>query len=180
MFSIQGAMLFAQEKEEPDIVSSATKEEYIMEPIVMIVKIDPIRVAVCNRISKSPEKDSYEVLRAWSEPKGLLKDPVKYPLFGRNNPNPSPGKKEYGYDFMLAIPADMKIDGEMKEGEIPGGTYAVVRTHFELITDMWIWLYNWTKEKGYKPTGNAYEEHILGVDIEQPMNMLFDLWLQLE
>lgn len=171
------ATVFAQEKEEADVVSSAIKEEYKMEPIVRIVKINPIRIAVCNRISKSPEQDSYNALRAWAEPKGLLDDPVKYPIFGRNNPDPSPDKEEYGYDFMLAIPADMKIDGEMKEGEVPGGTYAVVRTRFKTITDMWFWLYNWTKEKGYKATGHGYEEHIIGVDIKQPSNMLFDLWL---
>jgi len=180
LFSIHGVLLFGQETEETDVVSSATKEEYTMEPIVRIVKLDPIRVAVCNRVSKSPENDSYEAMRAWAEPKGLLDDPVKYPLFGRNNPNPSPDKEEYGYDFMLAVPADMEIDGEMKEGEIPGGSYAVVRTHFSTITDMWYWLYNWTKEKDYKVTGHGYEEHIIGVDVKNPDNMLFDLWLQIE
>jgi Methyltransferase domain len=40
---------------------------------------------------------------AQSMPRGLLKDPEQHPVFGFNNPNPSPDRKQYGYEFWMRV-----------------------------------------------------------------------------
>ena len=55
------------------------------EPDVRIVKLEPMRVASVRAISETPERDAWEKVRAWAEPKGMLKDLkklLKYSRFG--------------------------------------------------------------------------------------------------
>ena len=56
------------------------------ESDVRIVKLEPMRVASVRAISETPERDAWEKVRTWAEPKGLLADIEKHPIFGFNNP----------------------------------------------------------------------------------------------
>jgi len=76
-------------------------------------------------ISTTPENDAWEKMRAWAEPKGLLEDLEKHPIFGFNNPNPSPDRKEYGYEFWIRVEPDVETGGDIKIKEFEGGLYAV-------------------------------------------------------
>lgn len=92
---------------------------------VSIVRLEPMRVASVRVISETPEKDAWAKMRAWAEPRGLLEDIEKHPVFGFNNPNPSPDRKEYGYEFWIRIGPDIEPEGEIKMKEFEGGLYAV-------------------------------------------------------
>ena len=67
---------------------------------VRIERLDPMRVAAVRAVGAAPESVAWQKMRAWAEPMGLLDDMEKHPVFGFNNPNPSPGQKEYGYEFI--------------------------------------------------------------------------------
>ena len=92
---------------------------------VKIVRLEPMRVASVQVISTTPENDAWEKMRAWAEPKGLLEDLEKNPVFGFNNPNPSPDRREYGYEFWIRVEPDVKPEGDVKIKEFEGGLYAV-------------------------------------------------------
>ena len=53
----------------------------------------------------NPENKAWEVLSKWAEDNGVL---YSSRIFGFNNPNPVPGKKEYGYEFCLKLHEKIK------------------------------------------------------------------------
>ncbi len=101
------------------------KEKEIEDLFVQVVELEPMRVASVRAFSETPEKDAWEKLRAWAEPQDLLDDLTKHPVFGFNNPNPSPGLKEYGYEFWIRMGVHFKGDGEIEARDYEGGLFAV-------------------------------------------------------
>ena len=121
-----------------------------MEIEVKIVELEPMRVASFRAISETPEHDAAKLLTEWAQGKGYLNDLEKHPIFGFNNPNPSKGKKEYGYEFWIEVD-----DGYSEEGltlkEVSGGRYAVTTCyHLSQIGELWMKLSKWVKENGYE------------------------------
>jgi DNA-binding transcriptional ArsR family regulator/DNA gyrase inhibitor GyrI len=101
------------------------KEKEIEDLFVQVVELEPMRVASVRAFSETPERDAWEKLQAWAEPQGLLDDLTKHPIFGFNNPNPSPGQKEYGYEFWIRMGAHFKGEGEIEAKDYEGGLFAV-------------------------------------------------------
>lgn len=142
-------------------IHTKQKEQEMKEFKVKIVKLEPMRVASVQAISKTPEHDAWEKMRAWAEPKGLLEDIEKHPVYGFNNPNPSPGKGEYGYEFWIRVGPEMKPDGETEIKEFEGGLYAVttcnlkeeIESEFfqkENYLESWKKIVDWVKSSKYK------------------------------
>lgn len=142
-------------------VHAKKKEPRMKEFEVKTVMLEPMRVASARVISTSPENDAWEKMRAWAEPKGLLDDLKKHPVFGFNNPNPSPGRKEYGYEFWIRVEPDVEPEGDIKIKEFEGGLYAVttcklkqeLESEFfqkEGYLESWKKLVNWVKSSKYK------------------------------
>ncbi len=101
------------------------KEKEIEDLFVQVVELEPMRVASFRAFSASPEIDAWKKMRAWAQPQGLLDDYNKYPVFGFNNPNPSPGQKEYGYEFWIRMGSLFKGEGEIEARDYEGGLFAV-------------------------------------------------------
>ncbi len=101
------------------------QEKEIEDLFVQVVELEPMRMASVRAFSESPENDAWEKMRAWAEPQGLLKDLTKHPVFGFNNPNPSPGQKEYGYEFWIRVGAHFKGEDEIEAKDYEGGLFAV-------------------------------------------------------
>lgn len=121
---------------------------------VRIERLDPMWVASAHSIGERPERESWGVLRAWAEPKGLLGSPDSHPLFGFNNPNPAPDTPEYGYEFWIQVDPGTETDGTVAIKEFPGGMYAVTRC--KLIDDprgtvaqVWMALWEWVQASEY-------------------------------
>ncbi|MFX1534906.1 MAG: effector binding domain-containing protein [Promethearchaeota archaeon] len=136
-------------------------EEQKIDLEVRIVRLEPMRVASVRVISETPENDAWEKMRAWAEPRGLLDDLEQHPVFGFNNPDPSPERKEYGYEFWIRIGSDLESDGEVEIKQFEGGLYAV--TTCNLYEDMqseffqtegwmpsWKNLVQWVKSSKYE------------------------------
>ncbi|MFX1565124.1 MAG: effector binding domain-containing protein [Promethearchaeota archaeon] len=101
------------------------KEKEIEDLFVQVVELEPMRVASARAFSASPEVDAWEKMRAWAAPQGLLDDYNKHPVFGFNNPNPSPGQEEYGYEFWIRMGAHFKGEDEIEAKDYEGGLFAV-------------------------------------------------------
>ncbi|MFW9831136.1 MAG: effector binding domain-containing protein [Candidatus Thorarchaeota archaeon] len=101
------------------------KEKEIENLFVQVVELEPMRVASARAFSETPENDAWIKLRAWAEPQGLLEDLIQHPVFGFNNPDPSPGQKEYGYEFWIRMGAHFKGEGEIEAKDYDGGLFAV-------------------------------------------------------
>jgi DNA gyrase inhibitor GyrI len=118
---------------------------------VSIVKLAPMRVASCRAVSESPERDAWEQLRRWAGPRGLLADIQKHPVFGFNNPPPSPDSREYGYEFWICVGPDVKSEGEIEVKDFPGGLYAVTTCKtVESIGEVWKSLWEWVQASEYE------------------------------
>lgn len=132
---------------------------------VRIVELEPLRVACVNAYGESPEQDSWMAMEAWAKPKGLLQVPGLR-TFGYNNPSPSPGTPNYGYDFWITVGSEVEAESEVSIIDFPGGLYAVTRVKgIENIHETWKQMVAWLEESKYQHGGHQWlEEHLTSMD----------------
>jgi len=120
---------------------------------VRIVTLPPMRVACVNGFGPSPELQAFEKMFAWAREKGLMEKPHR--LFGYNNPNPSPGSPNYGYDVWMTVDDSVQADDVVRVIDFPGGMYAALTVHAgptgEGIFDSWQQLAAWVEGSKYRP-----------------------------
>jgi DNA gyrase inhibitor GyrI len=145
---------------------------------VKIVQMEPVRVASAHGFGASPEEQAWSKILAFAESKGL--DPKKARFFGFNNPNPSPGSPNYGYEQWMTVGPDVKAEGEITIKEIPSRQYAVAHCEgLSNIGDVWRQLVLWFEDSPYKKPPHWYqglEELHAGPDVP-PEDFVFDLYL---
>ncbi len=136
------------------------------ESQVRIVKLEPIHVASLHGFGKEPENQAWEKLTAWAKPKGYLDDLQTHRIFGFNNPNPSPGSPNYGYEFWMVVGKDEKPEGEAEIKDFAGGLYAVTRCNVKddpgrEIPEAWQKLAHWRENSQYSMGSHQWlEEHV--------------------
>ena len=148
---------------------------------VRIVNLPPMRVACINGFGDSPEGMAFDKMKAWAAAHKLLEKP--YRLFGYNNPDPSPGSPNYGYDVWITMDEAVQADGEARIIDFAGGLYAVTRVAVdnpgEDIPATWQQLVKWMEASKYHHGHHQWlEEHIGSLDGmggEQPFTL--DLYL---
>jgi DNA gyrase inhibitor GyrI len=133
---------------------------------VQIVELEPMRVASFWAFGESPEVEAWEKLLAWARPEGLLDDPEEHPLFGFNNPDPSPGSPNYGYEVWITVGPDVMPEGEARILDFAGGLYAVARCEvvngqYEVIGSTWKKLVVWREDSQYKAGTHQWLEKSL-------------------
>lgn len=148
---------------------------------VRIVKLPPMRVACVHGFGEGPEEQAFDKMKAWAQAHDLLGQPCR--LFGYNNPDPSPGSPNYGYDVWLTVDESVQADGEARIIEFPGGLYAVtrfeVKNPWEDIPGTWRKLVKWMEASQYRHGQHQWlEEHIGPLD-EMGGNQPFTLDLHL-
>ncbi len=117
---------------------------------VKIVETQPMRVASFRAISESPEHEAAKLLADWAQGKGLLDDLEKNPVFGFNNPNPTEGKKEYGYEFWIKVDDDFEEEG-ITIKDIEAGSYAVTTSEsLSIIGERWMQIIEWVKNSEHE------------------------------
>ncbi len=96
---------------------------------VRIVELQSMRVASFLGFGESPEMLAIEKLMAWAGPRGLLEGQPR--VFGFNNPSPSAGSPNYGYELWLAVGPEVAAlaagDPDTPIKQVDGGLYAVTR-----------------------------------------------------
>ena len=134
---------------------------------VRIVKLPPMRVACVNGFGDGPEGMAFDKIKAWAEAHNLIGG--EYRLFGYNNPDPSPGSPNYGYDVWITVDESVQADGEARIIDFPGGLYAVTRIEvknpMDDIPGTWQKLVKWMETSKYHHGKHQWlEEHIGPLD----------------
>ena len=133
---------------------------------VRIVKLEPFRAASVHGFGETPEDEAWKKLEAWAKPKGLMDDLNEHPIFGFNNPSPSPGSPNYGYEFWIKVGPEVEPEGEVEIKDFPGGTYAILFCKvggkpYETIPAAWKELALWIEESPYKTASRqCLEQHL--------------------
>lgn len=126
------------------------------ELTVEIVEMPPMRVASALGYGSSPEAESMEKMAAFARSRGL--DPSEARQFGFDNPSPSPGSPNYGYEFWMEVGPDVAGDEEIVIKEIPARRYAM--THFrglENIGRVWQELVLWVENSPHEHATHGTE-----------------------
>lgn len=150
------------------------------ESLVRIVRLEPMRVASFHAFSASPEGEAWQKLIDWAKPLGLLREPKSHRVFGFNNPSPSAGSPNYGYEFWIQVPDDFEggtVGDSVAFKTFEGGLYAVA--HFqgggEAIPESWKQLSIWCEGSPYRMATHQWlEEHLGSADKPQ---LELDLYL---
>lgn len=135
------------------------------ETEIKVVQLPPSRVACFHGFGKTPENQALEKMKAWSEARGYYSDRKNHRVMGFDNPPPTPGSPNYGYDLWVTV-----TDGEPPaEGvefkDFEGGLYAMlhtdVRDPWKDIPEAWETLIRWQEGSKYQ-MGNhqCFEEHL--------------------
>ncbi|HSJ56188.1 MAG TPA: GyrI-like domain-containing protein [Anaerolineae bacterium] len=145
---------------------------------VRIVDLEPMRVAVSHGFGASPEMEAGDKMLAFLEAKGLTFDDVRW--YGFNNPNPSPGSPNYGYDVWATVGPDVEAEGEITMREVPARRYAVARCEgLETIGEVWKQLVLWFEESPHEKPAHWCEclENLLTHPATPYDRYIFDLYL---
>lgn len=145
---------------------------------VRIVMLEPLRVASFHGFGPNPEHLAAEKLAAWAGPRGYLADGTHPRIFGFNNPNPSPGSPNYGYEFWLVVGPEVEATAEAPVLEFEGGLYAVARCQgVASIGTTWGRLVEWLTGSRYGPGGHQWlEEHLTPAFPAADDALLLDLY----
>ena len=116
---------------------------------VKIVELPEMRVASALGYGPSPEGIAWTKVLEWARGEGLL-DGLFHPrFFGFNNPSPSAGSPNYGYEQWMVIAPDQVVGGEVEAKVIPAGRYATARCKLARIGQTWRELVAWVESSPY-------------------------------
>jgi effector-binding domain-containing protein len=145
---------------------------------VKIVQMEPLRVASALGYGTNPEELAWNKILAFAEAKGIDREAARF--FGFNNPSPSPGSPNYGYEQWMTVGREVAAEGEITIKEIPARRYAVARCEgLSTIGQVWRDLVLWFEDSPYKKPPHWYEclEELLtppGIPFDE---YVFDLYL---
>ena len=143
---------------------------------VRIVTLAPMRVASGYGFGESPELQAWEKILAFTQNKGI--DLGKARFFGFNNPDPSPGSPNYGYEQWITTGPEVEPEGEIRMIDFDGGLYAVTRFKgLEKIGGVWQELVHWSEDSSYRKGSHQWLEELL-TSLDSPQEEWeFDLYL---
>lgn len=146
---------------------------------VRIVNLPAMHVACAYGFGSSPEAIAHEKMNAYLEAQGWMEGyGTQYVHFGFNNPNPSTGSPNYGYEIWVTVEADAQPLGEVTIKDMPGGMYAVTRfTDLDKIGDEWKKLALWRERSAYKFGQHQWLENLLNPRESDLHKLVFDLYL---
>jgi len=116
---------------------------------VRIVKLEPMRVASTVGFGPSPEDLAWQKILSYAQEHGLLKDREKRRFFGFNNPNPSAGSPNYGYEQWITVDPETQPGEGVQIKDFPGGLFAVTRCNLTNIGEQWQALVKWAESSPY-------------------------------
>lgn len=149
---------------------------------IRIISLPVMRVVSFYAFSSSPETQSWEKAVTWAKAHNFWHEAPVTRIFGFNNPDPSAGSPNYGYELWLTVGVDVQPDYDTKVKEFSGGTYGVLRCNvsgspWDIIPASWGELVKWLESSHYK-LGNhqCLEEHLTRFD-SNDQGFILDLYL---
>ena len=133
-------------------------------PEVKIVELEPLHVASFQGFGTAPEDAAFAKLTAWLEKHGLMTTVRERRVFGFNNPEPSPGSPNYGYEVWITVGPEVEAEGDMEIRDFEGGLYAITTCTPKSGDDIpgcWQQLVNWLAGSPYGHARHQWlEEHV--------------------
>ena len=145
---------------------------------VRIVKLEPMRVASVLGFGSSPEEQATDKMLAFMAARGLEFEQIRW--FGFNNPNPSPGSPNYGYEVWVTLGPETQGEADVTIKDVPARLYAVTRFEgLENIGRVWQELVAWFEDSSYKrpPYWDQCLENLLTHPRTPYDRYAFDLYL---
>lgn len=115
---------------------SNLKEEYKMDVLnntneqlgskmdIRILYLPPATVAACHYMGDNPEENAEKILTRFIKESNLTALKPDFRMYGFNNPSPTKEMEQYGYEFFVTIPEDLKVEAPLMKKEFAGGLYA--------------------------------------------------------
>lgn len=126
---------------------------------VRIVELPPLRVASALGFGPGPEELAWEKIFDFLKEKGLWGRMESFEYYGFNNPDPSPGSPNYGYEQWVVVPEDTEGTEDVTIKTFPGGKYAVTRCKgIPTIHPTWQKLVAWREDSPYRYGGHQWLE----------------------
>jgi AraC family transcriptional regulator len=149
---------------------------------IRFICLPALRVVSFYAFSSSPETQAWGKTVTWAKEHNCWHEAPTIRVFGFNNPDPSVGSPNYGYEYWLTIGPNVQTDTDTGVKEFSGGKYAVLRCEvsgnpWDIIPTAWNELVRWRESSHYK-LGNhqCLEEHLTRFDsIDQ--GFILDLYL---
>ena len=145
---------------------------------VRIVQLEPMLVAAASGYGESPEPIAWDKILKWERSEGLADNREGVRFFGFNNPDPSPGTPNYGYEQWITVPQGTVGDEEITIKNFSGGLYAVAGCEsLAVIGQRWKQLVAWREDSIYHRAYHQWLEELLSPP-ETPFDQLvFDLYM---
>ena len=144
---------------------------------VRIVKLDRMRMISAYGFGAEPEKISWKKIKNFAKNNNLNLADDTNTTFGFNNPNPSLGSPNYGYEIWLPVNEDIHPEGDVRIVIFSGGLYAVTSFKgLENIGEVWGKLVKWAEGSKYKHAQHQWLEELITHEAS-PEEYLFNLYL---
>jgi len=144
---------------------------------VKIVTLDPKRVISAYGFGPEPEGIATEKIKDFARKNQLNLADGPVTTFGFNNPNPSKGSPNYGYEIWLPVGDDVKPDGDLRILDFCGGLYAVTTFKgLENIGAVWGKLVKWREGSRFKPAHHQWLEELTTFEVP-PEEFVFNIYL---
>lgn len=146
---------------------------------VRMVRLSPMRVASALGFGPSPEGEAWAKLRQWAGDQHLPDNIEPGRFFGFNNPSPSAGSPNYGYEqwMVLAPDAHVVAGDDVAIKTFDGGMYAVTRCTLGNIGQVWKRLAAWRETSPYRFGNHQWLEEAIADSNANIEEMVFDLYL---
>jgi len=135
---------------------------------VAIVELPPMKVVSFHGFGQGPEDIALAAMQDWASIHQYF-DRDNARCFGFNNPDPTPGSPNYGYEVWLPIQQQDEInDANVKQ--FTGGTYAMAHCEGEMqnagefIPSAWSKLMKWLENSSYQMGKHQWLEEQLADD----------------
>jgi DNA gyrase inhibitor GyrI len=137
-----------------------------------------MRVASALGFGTNPEAQAWGRLLDWAEESGALNDNREHRFFGFNNPDPSYGSPNYGYEQWVTVGEETEGADKVEIEVFEGGLYAVARCKgVQNIGECWKSLVRWREDSSHQPSSHQWLEELINAPDVAPEEMIFDLYL---
>ena len=147
---------------------------------IEIITLPPFKAVSFYGFGENPEDIAYQAVSQWLTKHNLYAE-NKFRSFGFNNPDPSQGSPNYGYEAWIVPTEDFSADTENKIIEYQGGLYATIYCpSLDVIGQRWQELVNWRESSGYYHASHQWLEELHTPWEKTKTNLDFTLYLPIK
>lgn len=146
---------------------------------IRIVDLPPMDFVRFHAFGPSPEHAASDKMRQWIKENEIQVERDQVRVFGFNNPSPSPGSENYGYECWFQVTKSTPGTKDLEKVKFSGGRYAVTRVKgVENIGDGWQKLVAWREGSKYQKGQHQWlEEDVSEAPNPSDEELVLDLLL---